>query len=118
MSMPAPRVVVVTCVHILTGSSRVRFLRDPPRDGCNSFSAVHSAVWMRLRAKKREIRQAGIQVAVDSTDHYTNEDVVLSSPSPRRREDTFAFRELNRNLSLLNDIWSPANCSIIGVTDA
>ena len=36
----------------LTGSLRVRFFRDPPRDGCNSFKVLHSVVWMRLREKK------------------------------------------------------------------
>jgi len=78
-------------------------------NGCNSFKAVRSFVSTCLRAKKREIRQAGIQVAVDSTDHYTNEDVVLSSPSPRMRENTSAFRELNRNQQSFEDsYWSPA----------
>ena len=84
------------------------FFRDPPRNGCDSFKAVYSAVLMRLRAKKSEIGQAGIQVTIFSTDHYTNEDVVLSSPSPRRRE-TSAFRELNLDQQSFEDsYWSPA----------
>ena len=101
MLMPAPWVVVVLATRVYVPfmwSLRVHFLCDPPRNGCNFFKAVRSSVSTRLKAKKREIRQAGIQVAVDSTDHYTNEDVVLSSPSPRKREDTFTFRELNLDL--------------------
>ena len=112
MLMPAPWVVVVLGYARVCPAQRllrVRFFRDPPRNGCNFFKAVHSFVSTRLRAKKREIRQAGIQVAVASTDHYTNEDVVLSSPSPRKRENTSTFRELNRNQQSFEDsYWSPA----------
>ena len=73
---------MATRVHApLTGLPRVRFFRDPPRNCCNFLKAVHSTCENEKKEKK-EIRQAGILVAVDSTDHYTNEDVVLSSPSP------------------------------------
>ena len=72
------------------------------------FSAIHpemavtpSVTSEKEKKEKKEIRQAGILVAVDSTDHYTNEDVVLSSPSPRKRENTSTFRELNLDLSVL-----------------
>ena len=67
------------------------------------------------KKEKKEIRQAGIQVAVASTDHYTNEDVVLSSPSPRKRENTFTFRELNPDLSVLTISGLLRNLDLISV---
>ena len=48
---------------LLIGSLRVRFFRDPPRNGCNFFKAVHSTSENEKKEKK-EIRQAGIRVTI------------------------------------------------------
>ena len=48
---------------LLIGSLRVRFFRDPPRNGCNSFKAVHST-FENEKKEKKEIRQAGILVTI------------------------------------------------------
>ena len=59
------------------------------------------------KKKKRSDRQEYVSLYY-STNHYTNEDV-LSSPSPRKRENTSTFRELNLDQQSFEDsYWSPA----------
>lgn len=48
---------------LLIGSLRVRFFRDPPRNGCNFFKAVHLTC-EKEKKEKKEIRQAGIRVTI------------------------------------------------------
>jgi hypothetical protein len=48
---------------LLIGSLRVRFFRDPPRNGCNFFKAVHLTC-EKEKKEKKEIRQAGILVTI------------------------------------------------------
>ena len=63
---------------------------------------------MKKKKKKRSDRQEYVSLYY-STNHYTNEDVVLSSPSPRKRENTSTFRELNLDQQSFEDsYWSPA----------
>ncbi len=62
---------------------------------------------MKKKKKKRSDRQEYVSLYY-STNHYTNEDV-LSSPSPRKRENTSTFRELNLDQQSFEDsYWSPA----------
>ena len=110
MLMPAPWVVVVLGYARVCPAQRllrVRFFRDPPRNGCNFFKAVHSTSENEKKEKKRSDRQEYVSLYY-STNHYTNEDV-LSSPSPRKRENTSTFRELNLDQQSFEDsYWSPA----------
>ena len=110
MLMPAPWVVVVLGYARVCPAQRllrVRFFRDPPRNSCNSFKAVHSTLRTKKKKKKRSDRQEYVSLYY-STNHYTNEDV-LSSPSPRKRENTSTFRELNLDQQSFEDsYWSPA----------
>ena len=66
MLMPAPWVVVVLGYARVCPAQRllrVRFFRDPPRNGCNFFKAVHST-YENEKKEKKEIRQAGILVTI------------------------------------------------------